>query len=129
MPESIEGFAELQRLRHEVEDLKGITSALLRTQPNLAKGIVRDLTDDPALGRILLLTDGERSQNEIMGILKTEGLRGASLAGVSERVSKLVHDYGLIAFDRRTKAGNIYRRTVLDGSLQISRALERQSKK
>jgi hypothetical protein len=129
MPESLEGFSELQRLRHEVEDLKGITSALLRTQPDLAKGILRDLQGDLAMKRILMLTDGDRSQMQILEIVKGEGISGASLSGVSERISKLVHDYGLIAFDRRTRAGKIYRRTILDSALKISHTIEREAKK
>lgn len=126
MPESSEGFTELKTLRQEVEDLKAITGALLHAQPDLADRFLRALRSDEAMTRIFLLVDGRRSQNEIAATLQNEGLRGASIGNVSAKFERLSQDLGLIVFDRRERAGRIYRRSPLDAALKISRTLERE---
>lgn len=129
MPESVEGFGELQKLRREVQDLKAISAALLHAQPDLATRILDLLRKDEVLSRILLLVDGGRSQNEILAQLQAEKVRGSSKGNVSVKFDRLSKDLGLIAFDRRTKAGSIYRKTVLDDALKVSRTLERERTK
>jgi len=128
MPESTDALRELQQLRHDVEDLKGITASLLHSQPDLAARVLVEVKRDATTSRILLLVNGDKSQNEILLQLQAEGMKGASLRGVSERFERLTKDWGLISFDRRAKAGNIYRRTALDGALKISQTLEREAR-
>jgi hypothetical protein len=125
MPESLEGFSEIHKLRQEVEDLRAISGAVLRNLPDLAAKTLAAVRADPATARIILLVDGARSQNEIRNMLVSEGFKGASLSGVSARFDKLANDLGLIALVERNKAGKIYRRTILDRELKISQTLER----
>jgi hypothetical protein len=128
MPESTNALNELQRLRLDVDDLKAITGALLHAQPDLPQRVLAKLRSDPTLTRALLLVDGQKSQNDILVVLKAERYKGASKRGVSERFKYLSEDLGLIAFDRREKNGSIYRRTALDAALKTSQTLEREAR-
>jgi hypothetical protein len=128
VPESVEGFAELQKLRHDVEDLKAITGAILHAQPDLGDRIMAVLRKDEVMARVLLLVDGVKTQGEIVEALAAEKLKGGEKSGVSRRFETLSKDLGLIAFDRQTKAGKVYRRTALESALKITRRLEKERK-
>ena len=128
MPESIEGFTEIQKIRHEVEDLKAITGALLHAQPELADKIFTAVRKDEVMTRILLLVDGVRTQQEIVQALAAEKLKGGEKSGISRRFDVLSRDLGLIAFHKQTNRGKIYRRTALENALKICRRLERERK-
>jgi hypothetical protein len=128
LPESIEGFSELQKLRQDVEDLKAITGAILHSQPDLGDRIMAVLRKDEVMARVLLLVDGARTQKEIVETLTAAKLKGGDKSGVSRRFETLSKDLGLIAFHQQTKAGKIYRRTALDSALKITRRLEKERK-
>jgi hypothetical protein len=129
MPESLDGFAEIQKLRHEVEDLKAITGAILENQSDYAEKLISRLKGDPVLKRVFLLVDGERSQAEIVAIILGEGLAGASRPTIYRKFEILAKDMGLIVFDRKVKGGSVFRRTTLDDALKISRTLERGARR
>jgi hypothetical protein len=126
VPESLEGLSEIQKIRHELEDIKSMTGALLHAQPNVAKGILDRLRKDAALREAFLLVDGQRSQGQIQSELAGTGIKGSSLTGISERFDILANDLGLVVLDRVNKEGKIYRRTPLDAALKISRTLLRE---
>jgi hypothetical protein len=122
--ESLDLFNEVRLLRARVEELGAMTETLVRSQgKELASAMLERLRADRALAEIFLLTDGERSQNEILADLKTRRIPGASSATVSRKCEALDKDLHLIAFMRRSQKGKIYRRTDLDRVLGISRAL------
>lgn len=125
VPETLDLFNEVALLRRELEEHGVMLQALLRTQGrSVAAELITELRKDPIASSILLKVDGERSQGDILASLKASKIRGTSAAAVSRKVDKLRNDYHLITLVRRTKAGNVYRRTLLDKVLGVSRALE-----
>lgn len=130
MPESPDLYAEVRLMRAEIDDHGAMLQMLLRTQGReLSEAILAEMHGDRALARAFLHVDGVRTQGEILAGLAKEGIRGASKAGMSRKFDKLANDLHLIALVRRTSTGNVYRKTVLDRALGISRALEREANK
>lgn len=130
MAESLDLFAEVASLRDEIEDQGTVVDALLRASAaELKKQVLEMFAADPALGKILLLVDGERSQKDIGDILVKEGEKGASAASVSRKLDTLAHDLHLVILDRRSGSGKVYRTTRVDKVLGISRQLQRAAKK
>jgi hypothetical protein len=124
--ESNELFAQIAQLRGEVEDIGVMTRSLLRTMGSEERTkLLSDMRQDPSLGAIFRLVNGSRSQQEIVDELTLHGVKGASRASVSRKLEKLHHDLELIALVRRTKAGNVYRRTAKADALGLARSLEK----
>jgi CRP-like cAMP-binding protein len=127
MPESEELYAQVDALTREVQEHGVILRSLLRTQAReLRDAITAEMDVDPLLARILLLVDGVRTQGEIVEELNRSQHGATSQPTVSRKMSHLRDDLGLIAPIRRTKQGQVYKRTVLDEALGVSRALERR---
>lgn len=127
MPESLELFAQVALLRREVEEHGAILSSILRTQaPQLREEMLAAMRKDHTLAATFAAVDGERTQGEILALLAAQGHKSANAAGVSRRMDRLAHEFGLISFARRRGGGKVYRRTVLDKALRISRAIDKQ---
>jgi 5S rRNA maturation endonuclease (ribonuclease M5) len=124
MAESLDLFNEVRLLRARVEELGAMTETLVRSQSKeLAGAILERLRGDEALAEVFLLTDGDRTQGEILEDLKRRKVKGASSATVSRKCDTLEKDLHLIAFVGRSQKGKVYRRTDLDRVLGISRSL------
>lgn len=127
MPESLELFAQVALLRQEVEEHGAILSSILRAQaPQLREEMLAAMRKDRTLAAIFIAVDGKRTQGEILKLVVAQGLKAANVAGVSRRMDRLAHEFGLISLARRTGSGKVYRRTVLDKALRISRAIEKE---
>jgi DNA-binding transcriptional ArsR family regulator len=128
MAESFEAYAELAALRIEVGEIGTMVDALVRNGATEArKQILDEMNSDPALAAIYRLIDGQRGAKSILAELKKLGIVGASQPTVSRKTTKLQHD-GLIALDRNSKDGHVFRYTRLDKVLGISRVLRQQAK-
>lgn len=126
MPESLELFAQVALLRQEVEEHGAILSSILRSQaPHLREEILAAMRKDPTLAAILLAVDGQKTQGEILTLVAAQGHKSANLAGVSRRMERLANDFGLISLAKRRGSAKVYRRTVLDKALRISRTVEK----
>jgi hypothetical protein len=126
MAESLDLFNEVRQLRSRVEELGAMTETLVRAQSKELIAAMRErLASDVALCAVFLAVDGERSQGEILELLKERKVKGASSATVSRKIDTLEHEMHLIQLVNRTSRGKIYRRTNIDRILGISRALER----
>jgi Arginine repressor, DNA binding domain len=125
MAESLDLFNEVRQLRSRVEELGGLTEAMLRTQAKeMTQDLVFRLGDDLPLKATFLAVDGQRSQGEILEVLKKTNIRGASQATVSRKIDVLEKEMHLIELSTRTAKGKIYKRAKLDEILGISRRLE-----
>jgi len=128
MPESLDLFHEVARLRDEVEEQGEMIDTLVRTNARgLRTEVLDEMKKDPTLAEVLLLVDGARSQGEILKVLQQRGGKGASSATVSRKLDYLHRDLRLIHFVKREKSGNVYRTGRLDQVLGITRALTKQS--
>jgi hypothetical protein len=127
MPETTDLFNEIAIMRDELEEQGAVLDALVRAG-DTADRVLDALHKDSVAARVLLAVDGSRSQTEIVNLLKSEGVPGASPATVSRKLKALYEDYGLIAPSHRPGAGNVYHRSRLDRALHISRQLEREAK-
>ncbi|HXE98741.1 MAG TPA: hypothetical protein VN458_00175 [Solirubrobacterales bacterium] len=125
MTESIDLFNEIRQLRSRVEDIGGMTEVLVRAQRDLVQELVFRLGDDLALKATFLAVDGQRSQGEILEVLKKNKTHGASHATVSRKIEILEKDLHLIELVDRTAKGKVYKRSRLDEILGISRRLEK----
>ena len=121
MAESIDAFAELTKVRIEVEEVGTMVDALVRDSA-VKDEILLEMNTDEGLSQIYRLIDGERSQNDILTALKSAGVRGASAATVSRKLLRC-KDLGLIVFDHRQGNSMVYRHSRLDRVLGISRRL------
>jgi hypothetical protein len=121
MAESDELFAEVAKLRDEVDEQGLMLDALVRSS-GIGDQLVARIAEDDVMKAILLEVDGEKSQAEIANGLKSRGL-GASEATVSRRIDVLTNDLGLIALSHRGQTGKVYHRTRLDSALKVSRRL------
>jgi hypothetical protein len=122
MPESSELYSEIANLRDQVEDMSKSISAIAR-RSGAKEEILKAMANDPLLGRIFLLVDGKRTQNDIV-----EELRGTSTAvsqpTVSRKIESLIEDFDLVRKTSRTREGTRYLHTSLARDLRIARALE-----
>lgn len=118
MPESTDLFYEVAIMRDEIEEQGSMLDALVRAS-GAGKDILDRLAQDPAAILVLLAVDGIRSQQEIASAVKK------SEATVSRALTRLAHDFGLVAISQSKAAGKVYHRTRLDKALQISRHLSR----
>jgi hypothetical protein len=126
MAETIDLFNEVRQLRSRVEEIGGMTEALVRAQSgDLVKAILERFESDLSLKSTFLAVDGERSQGEILEILKRANMKGASAATVSRKMETLEKELHLIELSNRTAKGKIYVRTNLDRILGISRRFEK----
>ena len=127
MPESIDLFNEIAKLRDEVEEQGEMIDTLVRASgKDLKELILSTFKADPVLTAVFLLVDGERSQGEILKALSDGKTKGASSATVSRKLDVLHNELNLIHFVKRSKAGNVYRKGRLDQVLGITRAVGRQ---
>lgn len=125
MSESLDLFNEVRSLRARVDELGAMTETLVRAQSSdLIAVMLERFSADASLKAVFLAIDGERSQTEILALLKTKGLKGASAATVSRKLDSLEGELHLIELVDRTAKGKIYRRANLDRILGISRRLK-----
>jgi NAD-specific glutamate dehydrogenase len=126
MTESIDLFNEIRQLRSRVEEIGGMTEALVRAQ---SRGVVQATLErfaaDPTLEAVFLAVNGQRSQGEILEVLRTAKTKGASPATISRKVDALEKELHLIELVDRTAKGKVYKRSGLDRILGISRKLEK----
>jgi hypothetical protein len=127
MTETPELYAEVANLRDEVEEQGAMLDALVRSSSRRSE-ILDVLNKDEALTAVLLLIDGNRSQNEVVDSLRAQGLSGASAATVSRKVDILANELGLVLLSRQHAGGKVYRRTRLERALNIVRTLEREKR-
>ena len=126
MAESLDLFNEVRSLRARVDELGAMTETLVRAQStDLIAAMLDRFSSDTALKAVFLAVDGERSQTEILAVLKAKGLKGASPATVSRKLESLERELHLIELVDRTAKGKIYRRANLDRILGVSRRLGR----
>jgi hypothetical protein len=126
MAESIDLFNEVRQLRSRVEEIGGMTEALVRAQSaELKSAMLERLAKDQALKAAFLAVDGQKSQGQVLEVLTKAKIRGASPATVSRKIDVLEKELHLIELVDRTAKGKIYRRTNLDRILGISRQLEK----
>jgi hypothetical protein len=126
MPESMDLYAEVAKLRDEVEDVNEMVQVLVRVGGDEEKKkILGKMRKDAALAEVFLLVDGSRSQTEILKDLQKRGIPGASSATVSRKLEVLHKEHHLIHFVRRTASGNVYRLTRLAQVYDLGRALKK----
>lgn len=126
MAETIDLFNEVRQLRSRVEEIGGMTEALVRAQSGeLINAMLERFDSDTSLKSTFLAVDGQRSQGEILEILRRAKTQGASAATVSRKIETLEKELHLIELSNRTAKGKIYKRTNLDRILGISRRFEK----
>jgi hypothetical protein len=126
MSETIDLFNEVRQLRSRVEEIGGMTEALVRAQSGeLIKAMLERFDSDASLKSTFLAVDGQRSQGEILEVLKRGKTKGASAATVSRKIDTLEKELHMIELSNRTAKGKIYKRTNLDRILGISRRFEK----
>ena len=129
MPETRDLLAEVKRLRQDQEDQGELIQALLRHSGRQVKEeMLARLSSDEVAADILMLVDGVRSQGEILAELRRANPPGPSPMTVSRRFRLLSEELHLIALVAKTGTGNVYRRTIVDKTLGISRALQRAAR-
>jgi hypothetical protein len=102
-----------------------MTETLVRAQSSdLIAAMLERFSADASLKAVFLAVDGERSQSEILVLLRAKGLKGASAATISRKLDSLESELHLIDLVDRTAKGKIYRRANLDRILGISRRLK-----
>jgi hypothetical protein len=125
LTESLDAFNELRSIRARVEGIEHRQEVLVRAHADgILQTIWQYIDRDPDLGEIYLLIDGKRTQQDIVAALK--GKAGASQPTVSRKLSTLMRDLGLIEFADHTDAGKTYKKSPLDGILQLSPKIERR---
>jgi hypothetical protein len=126
MAETIDLFNEVRQLRSRVEEIGGMTEALVRAQSGeLIRAMLERFDSDASLKSTFLAVDGQRSQGEILEVLERAKTKGASAATVSRKIDTLEKELHLIELSNRTAKGKIYKRTNLDRILGISRRFEK----
>lgn len=123
--ESKELFVELAKLRDEVDEQGLMLDALVRAN-GVGRELIEILRADEKAEAVLLAVDGKRSQQEIVGHLKSSGV-SISPATVSRKIDYLANDLGLIALSHHQASGKVYHRTRLDRALKVSRELEKSN--
>lgn len=124
VPESVDLFGEVAAMRDELDEQGTIIDALVRANGGAFKQeVLSAMEEDPTLAAIYQLVDGQRTQAQILAMLRQRGMKGASARGVSQRMSKLKDLDLIILIDRRAAGAKVYRRTRLDRALGISRTL------
>ncbi len=110
-------------MRDELEEQGTMIDALVRASGGSFRDhVITTLGNDPTLADVYRLVDGHRTQAEILELLRSRGMKGASPRGISERMTKLQHLDLIMLVDRRGGA-KVYRHTRLDRALGISRTL------
>lgn len=122
MPESDETYKRLGRMEHDLADLQSMTRTLLRTQgKRRADEIIAALKNDDVLREIYLLVDGIHSTTDIVEAMASK----ASGRTVNRKLDDLEHEYELITFfTRRNPGGTVFRKSLTDEVLKISRRLK-----
>ena len=122
MAESRQTFDRLGRMEQDLADLQSMTRTLLRTQgKERGAEIVAALQKDDALRKVYLLVDGERSTSDI-----GKQIKGVTERTVQRKLEELEHEYELVTFlTRRNPGGKVYRRSLTDEVLGISRRVRK----
>lgn len=127
MPESLDALNELATIRARIEGIEHTQEVLVRAH---AKTILAEVNErfraDPGLRNIYLLIDGTRTQKEIVSLLAQHG-GAVSQPTVSRKMEILKEDLRLVEIARRTRSGDVYRKTAVDRILGISRRLQRET--
>lgn len=120
MPESIDAFDEIQRIRIRLDAIEQTQEMLVRANSTQVLADVDELVDkDELAARIYLLVNGRRTQQDIATDLAT------SEATVSRRLEKL-RELHLIRLVDRRGAGNVYQKSAADGILRLSTRIQRR---
>jgi hypothetical protein len=110
MAETIDLFNEVRQLRSRVEEIGGMTEALVRAQSgDLTQAMLERFDSDASLKSTFLAVDGQRSQGEILEVLKRAKTKGASAATVSRKIETLEKELHLIELSNRTAKGGFER--------------------
>lgn len=120
MPETLDAFDELQKIRLRLDGIEETQEMLVRASATQVLEDVDLLTDeDPLAARVYLLVDGVRTQQEIAAELTT------SQQTVSNKLRKLRDLHLVLVVDQRG-GGNVYGKAAADRILRLSTRVARR---
>jgi hypothetical protein len=119
-------FNELRVIRSRIESIEHGQEVLIRAERQaILREILPIFAKDPTMAQVYLLVDGVRGQRQIAQEMARNGLTGASEPTVSRKLVLLCNELDLILLDDRTAAGNVYRKTLLDRALHLTREVQK----
>lgn len=127
MTESLDAYSELRAMRSRLEGIEHRQEILVRAHADeILKTVWEYIDNDPFLGEVYLLIDGERTQQGLIDALKEKGFTTTSQPTISRRLGKLMNELSLIEVVERTSEGASYRKTDLDKILHLTPKVERR---
>jgi DNA-binding transcriptional ArsR family regulator len=120
MPETLDAFDELQKIRLRLDGIEETQEMLVRASAMQVLEDVDLMTDeDPLAARVYLLVDGVRTQQEIAAELTT------SQQTVSNKLRKLRDLHLVLVIDQRG-GGNVYAKAAADRILRLGARITRR---
>ena len=125
MSETNEALSEIKKLRSEVDQQGEMLDALVRHDPRVRDSILEEFEKDIVLATVYLLFDGSRTQQQIVEIVKTLNIKGASAPMITRKIDKLRDTMRIITPIAQESRSWIYAHSRLGRALNLTKSIRK----